>query len=360
MKKITSRTLLLFISISLITSICVSSGAIGDVNADSVSSITLTASPVIRVNNDTELASLIASEHWNGSGSASNPFIIENLDINATGNDSAIYIGNTTAHLIIRGCSVYGATKTIGYYHQESSGILLNNVRDCTVYNNSCSANNRGIALIASSINNIITNNSCNGNSMGITLMSSSNNSIENNHCNGNGLMGISLYLSDGNSITNNDCVNNGMIGINLYGSTNNGIMNNNFSANTMGVLLSSLSNYNKIMNNKCNANNPYGLFLTLSSNNTISSNICNGNTIYGIILSSSSKNIVSNNNCNSDGIIIDSNSSDNNLFGNIGNVTVLTDSPSDNNLMWVVIITVILLIFVIVFVSWGKKPKTQ
>jgi parallel beta-helix repeat protein len=360
MKKMTRKTLMFFIFISLIASFCISSEVIGETHAGSGNSITLATSPVIRINNDTELASLIAMKHWTGNGSASNPYIIENLDINATGNGSAIYIGNTTAHLIIRGCSVYGATMSMGSYFAGSCGILLNDTRNCMVDNNNCSGNNRGIALVSSS-NNSITNNSCNGNFEGITLMSSSNNSIMNNNCSKSGLMGITLlFSSDGNYIKDNDCVGNGMMGINMQGSSNNSLINNNCSESTMGVLMGGLSSCNNIMSNNCSENDLYGLFLTFSSNNTISDNNCNGNTQYGIILSFSNNNTISRNNCSSDGIIIDSNSSHNNLFGNIGNVTVSTDSPSDNNLMWVIAITVVLLIFVIVFVSWGKKPKMQ
>jgi parallel beta-helix repeat protein len=119
-------------------------------------------------------------------------------------------------------------------------------------------------------------------------------------------------------------------------------------------------SNNNTISHNICNGNGA-GINLVSSSNNTITDNNCSGNSDedFCIALFYSSNNIVSYNNCRSDGIVIYSNSSDNNLFCNSGIISVITDPPGNNNLMWVIVITLVLLIGVIVFVTWGRKPKT-
>ena len=131
---------------------------------------------------------------------------------------------------------------------------------------------------------------------------------------------GIEVYSADGNVIQNNICENNWGDGINLYNSSNNIVSNNtcenshgDYIVRTDGIVLYESSN-NTISNNICKYNNE-GIRLKRSSNNTIFNNICDGislfesawNTIsdnickssrYGIALSTSAGNTISNNIC--------------------------------------------------------------
>ncbi|MCU0799670.1 MAG: right-handed parallel beta-helix repeat-containing protein [Candidatus Thermoplasmatota archaeon] len=64
----------------------------------------------IRIDSNAEFASLVSSEGWAGDGSEGDPFIIENLDINGTGHGFCLFVGNTTAHFIVRNCVLKNAT----------------------------------------------------------------------------------------------------------------------------------------------------------------------------------------------------------------------------------------------------------
>ena len=87
-----------------------------------------------------------------GSGTADDPYVIENLLIDASGSHG-IWIENTTKHFIIRNCVVENGGGT-------HWGIYLKNVRNGRIENNTCENNLDGIALGLSS-NNILSNNIC-------------------------------------------------------------------------------------------------------------------------------------------------------------------------------------------------------
>ncbi len=75
-------------------------GAAGQVSAQGPSTPMIQHGPIV-VHNNTDLAYLIATNGWPGDGSSSNPYLIGDLEINATGASNAISIGNTSSHLII-------------------------------------------------------------------------------------------------------------------------------------------------------------------------------------------------------------------------------------------------------------------
>jgi parallel beta-helix repeat protein len=91
-----------------------------------------------------------------GSGTASDPYIIADWDINAS-TASGISIAHTSVYFIIRDCYIHnGDTNYI-------AGIYLNVCANGTLSNNSCSNNVFGIE-IAFSKNITICNNSCSSN----------------------------------------------------------------------------------------------------------------------------------------------------------------------------------------------------
>ena len=85
---------------------------------------------MMRINSDTELDNMAASEGWAGDGSPGNPYIIEGYSIN--GDDGrggyCIYVGNTTHHLIIRQNSLnYAWTDNpVEPYYPRASVVLYN------------------------------------------------------------------------------------------------------------------------------------------------------------------------------------------------------------------------------------------
>jgi len=159
-----------------------------------------------------------------GRGTASNPYIIADWDINAS--TGGIYINGTDAHFIVRNCLVHDG---IGYGGALCSGIHLSNCVNGTLENNICSNDWYGIDLAIS--NNItLVNNICRSNNQtGIDLWSSSNNTLTNNNCSSN-INGDGICLrssSNNNELSWNQVSNNGGDGVDISSSSNNHIYHN-------------------------------------------------------------------------------------------------------------------------------------
>lgn len=293
-----------------------------------------------------------------GSGTESDPYVIEGWDISALA-ASGIEILNTDAHFVVRSCLVHGSTSPY-------SGIRLGSCVNGTLDNNSLSSNYYGIYLESSS-GNAISKNNCSNNWYGIFLSgSSSDNTLCNNNCSNNKYDGIELYYqcnnnticnntfldnldgihlesSYGNTLANNVMVNNGMSIVGYLVSecnthdidtsnTVNGrplyfyrdqsgitvptgagqillanctdfiIEGQNLEGATVGVELAFSSNIT--IRNNTFLNNTYGIFLWFSDGNTVSDNAISNNEVssdnwwYGIGLRYSNDNNITNNTC--------------------------------------------------------------
>ena len=98
-----------------------------------------------------------------GNGTWSNPYIIENVSINAnTGN--CIEIKNSDAYFIIRNVTVYNSG---GYYN---AGIKLSYVDNSMIFNNTAYNNEDGIYLYYSNNNTLSGNTASNNDLYGIYL----------------------------------------------------------------------------------------------------------------------------------------------------------------------------------------------
>ena len=246
-----------------------------------------------------------------GSGTPSDPYIIEGWDINASA-ANGIEIWNADAHFIVRTCYLYdgrsdyhsgielvgcaNATLDSNTCWNNSNGIYLHSSGSCRLINNTCSSNyDNGIILYLSSGNTVI-DNTCLDNWDSIHLYSSSNNSLSDNLFGSN--HDHSLYLDDSNdnTLSNNTCLNNGESGVLLSSSNGNNITGNLIrDSRTYGIFINSGS-YNKVWNNTC-SNNSDGMYLRYSNNNTLVNNTCSNNGC-GIYLEESTDNTLSNNNC--------------------------------------------------------------
>jgi parallel beta-helix repeat protein len=284
----------------------------------------------IMINNNSDFVSIATSESWIGNGTVGNPYIIENLTIDANGGWHCIYIGNTTVHFIIRNCTLTGATRR-NHPYAAGHGILLSKIKNGKIQSNNITGNNIGMRIYWSDnidIENnncsdngnwtndcgidiyyskyvVIKNNICHNMSHGIvTLSTCSDITIENNICNlnenngiacvrlansrisnntcNNNTWGVSCGISgNSNLIINNTCLSNRWYGLDLGGG-NGLIKNNNFSKNGFAGIRLMHSDFNIIDNNYC-SDNEYGIFLYLCNNNTIINNSCINNTKTGI-----------------------------------------------------------------------------
>jgi parallel beta-helix repeat protein len=89
-----------------------------------------------------------------GTGGELDPYIIENLVINASGLGNGIYIQNTNAYFILRNCVITNADL-------YCAGISLSNVTNAKITNNTVYNSYDGILLCRSS-NNMLKNNTLN------------------------------------------------------------------------------------------------------------------------------------------------------------------------------------------------------
>ena len=183
-----------------------------------------------------------------GNGNYTDPYVIEDLVIDANNTGSGILIENSDVYFRIENCTVYNSRGSL------NAGIKLYNVTNAQLIDNNCSSNADGISL-RFSYNNTISENTANNNYRnGIGLYSSYNNTISENTANDNS-DGMELDESDNNTISGNTANSNEWCGINLLYSDNNTI-----SGNT--------ANYNEV----------YGITLSRSNDNTISGNSFIGN----------------------------------------------------------------------------------
>jgi parallel beta-helix repeat protein len=242
-----------------------------------------------------------------GSGTESDPYIIEGWDINAS-TANGIEIRNTDVRFIVTACHLYDGRWNYGH------GIYLVNCANGTLDGNICSNNVCGIWLYTSS-GNTLSNNTCSNNTdYGICLDSSYDNTLINNSMidDGIALYGDSLSCWNTHSIDTSNAVNGkpvyylknldgatvpaGAGQVLLANCTNTVIRNQNLSDTDIGIEVGFCSNL-LVNDNSCSNNAWYGIFLDQSSGNTVSNNSCSNNE-YGIFIYMSSGNVLSNNSC--------------------------------------------------------------
>ncbi|MEE9376708.1 MAG: NosD domain-containing protein [Candidatus Lokiarchaeia archaeon] len=191
-----------------------------------------------------------------GDGSWGNPYVIENIIINASNSPtgSGIFINNSkNNYFIIKNCTVFDAG--VG---AEDAGIRLENTDNGTLRDNYYSNNGR---------KGVFLNNYC------------KNNTILGNTANHNGELGIVLSgYCDNNTISGNTANNNLVGGIILQDNCDNNTISGNIASNEAtlnqdtGILLESNCNYTTITGNLIQNNTMYGILITTG---------CQNNSIY-------------------------------------------------------------------------------
>lgn len=163
----------------------------------------------LRITNNSHLESLAVAKGWMGDGSVSDPYIIQDLDIDARGRGSAIHIGNTTHHMILRNSNLYNASMEPGIWW-PGAAVTLHGASNVTILDNTISGSRYGILLV-SSHGNTISKNRLTGNTYhGLELRSSSHNSIIENIF--HGASGSLVSSSPFNSFYGNEFANRGVI----------------------------------------------------------------------------------------------------------------------------------------------------
>ncbi|MBY9002710.1 MAG: right-handed parallel beta-helix repeat-containing protein [Candidatus Lokiarchaeota archaeon] len=319
-------SIIIFISIN---NFCISNSEYGNAADLKTSKV----SGRIHVDGNTDWILLKNAGECTGSGTPSDPYIIQDLIIDGGDIGNCIEIENSNMYFKIENCTVYNSGGNL------YAGIYFNNVENGHLINNNCSLNQNGIYLYHGSDNVILNNSANNNNDNGIRLEQSTNNMISGNiveyNTNGgiysvgayntisgntvnyngyweifvffgdysnisdNKAHAIILYLSDYNIIVDNTVSNNN--GIYLWSSNNTSIFNNTAKSNYNGINIAG-SNNNKISNNTITENSNNGIILEDSDDNIITNNTIISNS-YGVNVLSSYGNRISSNVINNNGI---------------------------------------------------------
>lgn len=210
---------------------------------------------------------------FEGTGSETNPFIIEDLSI-VTVSDYGIYVTATTKHFVIRHCNV----------DARECGIYISDTIDgsANVTNNICNDNDIGIRVVEIA-DAIITNNECNNKIAGIHVENSVRVNVTFNECKNNDYHGIFVFSSQDCILINNTCNSNIDSGLMLDSSTSNDIYNNTFANNNINGIYLYASWKNSIINNTIANNNREGIKIYNSDQCTIIRNLLSGNNLYGV-----------------------------------------------------------------------------
>ncbi len=286
-----------------------------------------------------------STQPWcSGSGTWSDPYIIENVTIDGQNIISTlIQIEHSSVYFIIKNCILYGSGSAGNalYLAVVDNGIIMNN----SIYDSG-----DGIDLINSNNNTIRNNKIYNNNKNGIIINSwvyggDKNRIIENEIYNNNeyGIYfdGDPSYIMKDNIISNNNISFNGIDGIRLFYSDYNIINSNNIFNNTEDGIYIFRSYNNRIQDNSIYNNTDQGIYLATCEQTTIEDNLIAGNE-YGITAIAGSgddcryneivENVIINNNLY--GIYLDSESSNNDIYYNnfSDNIINALDDGANNN----------------------------
>jgi parallel beta-helix repeat protein len=242
-----------------------------------------------------------------------NPIVTKPLTLIGENRDRTIINSSDTSTVVYvpaSGSMVAGFTLTNGT-GIFSSGITLNNVRNCIIENNNITDNYMGIH-ISSSSQNTITNNKFWNNRQGVDSRSSSRNLIASNTFS-NEEFGIILYFSDSSTLINNVMNHDGVFlngdsiehwNTHIIDATNTVLgMPVHYRKNLTGgvvptnvgqVILANCTGM--IVENHTMSNVGSGIQLGFSPKNVIANNSVDSNVRYGISLWLSNRNDVVNN----------------------------------------------------------------
>ena len=183
----------------------VSGLAIYNLNAEAGSQnyVLVKADAPIRINSDVELSNYANSNGWPGDGSPSNPYRIENYQIDVGTADNGIYLGNTTLYVVVNNTEIYNVSGSIG--SGKGAAIALYNVSNVGIFNNYIHGSKYyGIYVSQSSgveiIKNRIENNTYSSSNYGIYADVVSYLDVENNTMYNSDLHSTGIYVHSSSS----------------------------------------------------------------------------------------------------------------------------------------------------------------
>jgi parallel beta-helix repeat protein len=245
-------------------------------------------SPPIGISNNTDFVDQASANSWDGNGSLIDPYIIEGYNI-TTETDIPILIGNTSVFFEVRGCLLV----------KGSTGILLQNVTNGKIWNNTIRYSvNNGI-LVTESNNVIITNNTISevneADSTGVYSLGSNYCEISNNTISAVSGWDILVDYSHNCSITHNNLSLASYDGIRLRDSSDNNITLNEIRNSHLSGIKLGNSQRCRIERNIVEHSTTDGISTEVSSNSQIIDNILYESGGYSLDISGDSTEIIAN-----------------------------------------------------------------
>jgi parallel beta-helix repeat protein len=331
-------TLGILFTLALIITVSLSTGNDNEINLDHEGLKSSGLSERIHIINNSGWVEFRNAGNCTGSGTYSDPYVIEDLEIDGEGSGYCIFIENSDVYFRIENCTLYNSGGSPTY---DDAAIKLLNVDNSQLINNNCSSNVLGLNLVYCD-KNTISENVINDNSWsGMRLIESDHNIISGNSVNNNNNYGIlTCSESDFTNISKNVLENNKIVGIYSNGCKNNTISGNTVYNSLHGIYIA-FDIYDSILGNIAHKNIENGLFLRvlncLISGNDLSHNGINGIYLVGWWEWSSGNNRILGNiaNYNYIGICLEE-ANDNIISGNtlIGNVKCFVEVNCQGNVI--------------------------
>lgn len=244
-----------------------------------------TPSVPIRINDDTELAAIASS----GAGTPADPYIVDEYEIDGTGEGYCMYIANTTMHWQIEDCNLTSATGTASYPYWPLCALVIFNVTGGNITNVNCSNSwNYGIYVNGSYGLNF-TYNRITGN--GLRGMSFENVShdmlIDTNWINGTAanVTGTGITVTDEG--TNFDITNNYFTlcsnGIAIEDTESCDVTDNYINTGVTGVVLTDVNSF--IIDGNHLVDPPIGIYLSSAWSSSVTNNDFDYHANYCLVL---------------------------------------------------------------------------
>ena len=207
-----------------------------------------------------------------GTGTAEDPYIIENWEIDATDGIGILMLA-TSAHYVIRNVHVYGAGSHGMYLWSSSNGTV-----------EGCLLDSGTVGMLAMGVSGCnITGNTITNQEIGIELFGGRWANITENTMLNNNVSSLFVYYSDNSSISSNICSNSNMSGAVFAESGNMWIGNNVFSNNGYYGILTNDTHDMVIEGNDVTSDHLYGVYLGNSTDIRVFHNNFVGNDVQAV-----------------------------------------------------------------------------
>ncbi len=245
------------------------------------------ADSAILIETDEQFNRIASERHWPGTGTVSNPYIISDLIFP----QGKIFISNTNVYFLI----------VNNTFHNPNDGIILRNVANAIIYNNSIT-NAYGNAIIVDSCLgiSIIGNSINNSNQHSISIVDTYNFTIESNiiHYSGHGGQNdaVKLNYAENGKILENVLVENYGIGFSLDSCTDILLSFNQITSTGLEGIRIENSESCSILSNRVILANSFGVSLENVSMSTISNNLVQSSVLTGLRFASTTNCSISKN----------------------------------------------------------------